>query len=460
MQGDLDRHPATRLVAFWRVGVVGLGTVVVPMDTLVNVAFPDIVRHFALPIPAIQWIVIAYVLTQTSLLLVFGRIADMIGHRRVFGAGAAVSAVAFVACATAPAYGWLIGARVLQGVGAGLLLCCGPALITSLFPERQRVRMLALYTLIFGAGQAVGPPLAGLLVAAHGWSAVYWCRAPLSLLAALLVPSLPAVRPAGRRAPFDAAGAVLLIVSVTAALLTLNRLQHARENALAILLLLAVAAVGFALFARAERRAARPIIDLAVFRRPGFLFINLAAALLNIAGFAVLLLGPFYLARLAWLSLPETGLVLGAAPAGLALAAPLAARIASRRGPFALARIGMVAMALGLATIAALPPLPLLVAAMFVQGAGLGIFQLASLDVITATLPPQDRGVAGSLAMLSRTLGLMAGATLLMLVFQTVRGAAGGAIGGDAAFLAGFRAAFLAAAAVPALLLLPALRLR
>ena len=135
--------------------MVGLGTLVVPFDSAVNVAFPHIVRAFGLSIPAIQWIVIAYTLTYAALTLVFGRVSDIIGYRRVFQLGNLTGAAAFIACAAAQSYGWLLVARALQGVGAALALSCGPALATSLYPESQRTRVLGLYTMMFGIGTAV-----------------------------------------------------------------------------------------------------------------------------------------------------------------------------------------------------------------------------------------------------------------------------------------------------------------
>ncbi len=105
----------------------------------------------------IQWVVIAYVLTQTSLMLSFGRIGDMLGYRRIFLFGTGISTVAFIACALAPSFAALLAARIVQGIGAGLILSCGPALATSLFPEAMRTRILARYMTMFGIGWALGP---------------------------------------------------------------------------------------------------------------------------------------------------------------------------------------------------------------------------------------------------------------------------------------------------------------
>src|SRR6185312_13898453 len=169
--GPVPHRLADRPRTGWGIAVVGLGTLVVPFDSSVNVAFPHIIRAFQLPIPAIQWVVIAYTLTYAALMLVFGRVGDMLGYRRIFLAGSLWSSVAFVLCALAPSYGALLAARVLQGVGAALVLSCGPALATSLYEEERRPRVLGLYTMVFGVGGALGPILAGPLVQYWGWSA-------------------------------------------------------------------------------------------------------------------------------------------------------------------------------------------------------------------------------------------------------------------------------------------------
>ncbi len=434
--------------ARWGVAAVLLGTLVVPLDSAVNIDFPLITRHFALAIPQIQWIVISYTLTNASLMLICGRVADILGYRRVFLAGTAWSAVAFALCALAPSYPWLLAARVLQGIGAGLILSCGPALITAFYPETQRARALGLYTLGFGLGGALGPALGGVLIARFGWSAVFWARAPIAALGCLAGLMLPSPPRGGARESFDLPGAVLMVVTISALLLALNQIGHPAR---------AAAALGFAVLAgaalvRREGRARHPIIDPRLFRLPGFAWVNLGFVAVNLAGFTVLLLAPFALARLPGLSTAAAGLVLAASPAGIMLAGPLAGRLAAAVPAATLMTAGAAVVALGLAAIAlAGGGVPGLAAAMLVQGLGLGVFQVAYFDVVTGTIPLRDRGVAGSLGMLTRTLGLVAGASLLMTLFQGFRAAAAARGLGDAAsFGAGFRGAFLCAAALAA----------
>jgi MFS family permease len=444
-----DAKAASLSAAVRSLLVVGLGTSVVPLDSAVNIGFPAIVGHFGLAIPMIQWVVIAYVLTQTSLMLTFGRIGDMLGYRRIFLFGTGTSAAAFVACALAPTFAALLAARVLQGIGAGLILSCGPALATSLFPEAMRTRVLAHYMMMFGIGWALGPSVFGWLVEQFGWSAVFSFRAPVALAAFLLGFTLPR-RPRSPPEPFDAAGGALLGLAISCLLLALNRLRLPGPDT-GVLVIAAV--TGFLLFYRQERRFARPIIDFDHFRTAGFTAINVMNVLINLSAFAIMLLAPFYLSRIPGLSLPQAGLVLAVSPAGTVLAAPIAGRLTAGHRPRLVVLIGCALSSAGLfgmslSTDAA--AIPVLVLSMAVQGFGLGLFQVAYLDVLTAAIPAHNRGVAGALGMATRTIGTLMGATVLMLVFQSLRGS-----GTESqTFQAAFQATFRIAAMIPAALIL------
>jgi MFS family permease len=430
--------------------VVALGTLVVPFDSSVNFAFPFITRAFGLPIPAIQWVIISYTLTYAALMLVFGRVGDMLGYRRIFLIGNLWSAVAFVLCALAPGFAALLAARVLQGVGAALVLSCGPALATSLHAESARTRILAVYTIVIGAGGAFGPLIAGLLVPLIGWPAVFWFRAPLALVAFALAWLLPRDTRSTREEKFDALGGGLLVLAITAMLLALNQVQHnAALSALGAACCVA-ATVGFVV---QERRTERPIINLRFFHDVDFSLLNAGHTALNLTGFSVLLLVPFYLSRFGGLGAHATGLLLACSPTGTMVAAPLAARLATSIPPRLLAIIGASAMAAGqllIGTAGVVPDVPLLVCAMALQGFGVGLFQVAYFDIVTAAIPRSDRGVAGSLVMVTRTLGVVTGATVLILLFQTWAGTAPN----DEAFLTGFGATFRLAAGLPVLVVM------
>jgi MFS family permease len=421
------------------------GASVAPLDSSVNVAFPAITAAFSLELPEIRWLVIVYVLTYGALMLVGGRLGDLHGYRRVFGVGLAVVAASFTACALAPGYDFLLAARIGQGVGVALVLGCGPALALSQFPEGERTRVLGQYTSMLAFGGAVGVLAGGVLVDLYGWQSVFWMRVPLALGAlALLRRVVPAARALSAGRPFDAPGAVLLAAWTGALVLALAFAGDAR------LWLALAAAVAFAAFVAHESRIADPILRPALFGDVRFALLNLLSVVANLAAFTVPLLGPFYLARVSGLDALGIGLQLGVWAGGTLSGAALAERLGRR---FGLERTGFVGIGLcvaGLASVgtwSAQTGLAAAAAALFVLGFGVGVFQVAYADRVMATLPQRDRGVAGSLTMLTRMLGVAAGATLLTALLREGESAALAA-GSPAqeAFLEGFRFAFRCAA--------------
>jgi len=425
--------------------VVLAGASVAPLDTAVNVAFPAITAAFGLDLPEIRWLVMLYVLTYGALMLVGGRLGDLHGYRRVFGFGLGVVAVSFAACALAPRYEVLLASRIGQGVGVALVLGCGPALALSQFPEGERTRVLGHYTSMLAFGGAVGVLAGGALVDLYGWQSVFWMRVPLALGALTLLRLVSAAPARSGDRPFDAAGAMLLAAWTGAFVLALAAADETRMW----LALLAVCA--FAGFVVRGSRIAEPILRPALFRDARFTILNLLSIATNLAAFAVPLLGPFYFARVSGLDALGIGSQLGVWAGGALAGAALAERLGRQ---FGLERSGFVGIALcvaGLASVgtwSAQTGLVAAAAALFALGFGAGVFQVAYADRVMATLPRRDRGVTGSLTMLTRMLGVAAGATLLTALLRDAEAAALNAGAGmEEAFLEGFRFAFRCAAA-------------
>lgn len=436
---------------------IGLGTAVIPLDSAVNIAFPDITRSFGIEIQQIQWVIIAYVLTHTSLMLFCGRIGDRFGRRLIFSIGLVWSTAAFTALALAPTFELLLAARVAQGIGAALIGSCGPALITSLAGEDRRARMLGLYMLMFGAGAALGPLAGGALVAEFGWPAVYAMRVPLCLLALVLVWTLPGRdrQPAWKTGTgINARGAFLLVGVIAALLLTINRLQVATEQLLVPMTAGMALFVCLRLFLANERRSPAPILPLHLFRRRAFSGLILATALVAFSGFSVMLIVPYFLARLTDLPWALAGLVLACSPIGQTVASGLAGRLIEAWSARVAAMTAALLTAAGLAGIGLWPvgpPILVMAIPLFLSGAGMGLFQVASMDVVTGSMPPGERGVAGSLAQATRTVGVMTAASLLSLAFATF---SGGPVATDASFHAAFGIVFLGVAIPPLLVAL------
>jgi MFS family permease len=418
------------------------------MDTSVNVAFPSITRGFGLAVPAMQWVVIAYMLVFGTLMLSSGKLGDLFSYRGVFRAGLAASALGFAICASAPTFGWLLGGRTLQGLGAALSLSCAPALVTAFYPESQRTRALSIYGALFAAGSAAGPLAGGALVDLMGWSGVFAFRVPIALAALALSWLLPAeaARLSGR--PFDTMGAVLLSLWLSALLLALA-LPADVAGAWLPWALAACGVIGFAAFVRHESRTAEPILRLGLFRDWDFSLEHVANMAINMAGFAGLLLVPHYLVRIAGLTASEAGLVMAIGAAGAIAGSALAGWLVPRIGARATGLLALFLCAgalLGIASWQGSTPILWLLAGMVPLAGSLGLFQVAYTDSVTAALPVADRGVAGSLALATRTVGIVGGAAGLSTLYQHLEQQAIAARAvPDAALLTAFSATFLTA---------------
>ncbi len=449
-------HPAP---GPWRgLLAIGLGAGIAPMDFAVNVAFPAITAAFALDIASMSWLVVSYVLTYASLMLVFGKLGDIVGHRRVFCAGLLTGTLAFVACGLATSYAWLLAGRVLQGISTALLLSCAPAMVVALCGETWRTWALSRYSMMIALAGIVGPVLGGVAMQWLGWAGVFWFRLPVTLLALCLLARLPAVdaRPATQR--FDVVSAMLL-----AGGLALLLLSPALWNGVHAVLPFAVGAAGLALlmvFTRRERRDAEPVLPPVVLRDPALLTANIGSVVVNLVGFAIPMIVPYYLARIGGFDAAEMGLLLAASTVGMFAGSMATPRVVQTTGQRRATLLGATLVALGQGAIALwtltplLPPVIALIAALLLHGVGIGLFQVSYTDLIVATLPSQNRGVAGSLAMLTRTIGVVIASVVLSGALQALEArnlAAGQAA--DAAFHAAFGTVFLYTALLLAVVL-------
>jgi EmrB/QacA subfamily drug resistance transporter len=408
--------------------VVGTGSLITPLDSSVNIAFPYIVGDFGQPMAMIQWVVICYVLTYASLMLVFGKLGDLFGHRRIFGIGLAVSIVGLLLVSVSPSFEGLLFFRFLQGLGSGLVTSVGPALIIALYPEEQRGRAIGMFTLIYAIGSMLGPSLGGWLVEMFDWRAVFWFRAPIALFSLALLITLPIPPKRLGKPSYDIAGALTLILAMSSFMMTLNQLQRLdQQGALPVLGFAVVFVLSVAGFIRAESRATEPIIKLVVFRNIDFSIVNLTSCLVYLATFAVMLVIPFLLPRLPGLSVSTAGLFLAVGFVGASLAAPIGGRLI---GPLranwicfaGAAMTGLGILAIGQVTGA--EDLSWMIGALLLQGIGTGLFQVSYMYIVTGTLPPADRGVSGSLAMMTRTIGVVTSVTTLTLAFAWLKASA------------------------------------
>lgn len=389
--------------------------------SIANVGLPTLARVFDASFQDVQWIVLAYLLAITTLVVGVGRLGDVIGRRRLMLAGLFLFTAASVLCGVAPALWWLIAARAAQGLGAAIMMALTLAFVGETVPKHETGSAMGLLGTMSAVGTALGPSLGGVLVAGPGWRAIFLVNLPLGLLACWLAHRyLPADRqgPATDRASFDAPGMLLLAATLAAYALamTVGRGSFGLRNAA----LLSASVFGAGLFMLAEARSASPLVRLSVLRNPVLSAGFAMGAIVTTVMMATLVVGPFYLSGALALDTARVGLAMSAGPVVAALTGVPAGRIVDRFGAQGMAIAGLAGIATGCSMLSMLPAEFGVAGYLFpiiVITAGYALFQAANNTAVMTTISPDRRGAVSGMLNLSRNLGLITGASAMGAVF-------------------------------------------
>ncbi len=394
---------------------VGLGTFMSALDaSVVNTVLPVIRIAFGAPVASIQWVVTVYLLAMGGLLLTFGRLGDLRGHRRVFLLGFTVFVPASVLCGFAAGESMLIPARILQGIGAAIIVSNSPAnLVRSVHPSRIG-RALGLQAAMTYLGLTLGPSFGGWLTEHLGWRSVFFINLPVGAVAFFLgIRHLPDDRRAKAEGDlFDLPGTALFTGAFLALLLWLNRGHDWGWGSPAACGLLGGTVVLGSLFHRRERTAPSPMLDLGLFRNRLFTMAA-GSSLVNYVcvGF-VMFLVPFFLIEGRGLSPGRTGLLLTVQSLAMVVTAPASGTLSDRIGSRLPATIGMTVFAAGLFVLAGLgttTPLSMAVAGLLLTGVGSAIFVTPNNSTLLAAAPTGRHGIASGILATTRLVGITAG---------------------------------------------------
>ncbi|MGI5340582.1 MFS transporter [Streptomyces sp. CA-181903] len=308
----------------------------------INIAFPVIGEDFSAASAAgLSWVLNAYTIVLAALLIPAGRLADVVGRRRSFLLGLSVFGLASVGCGVAPGLGWLVAARVVQGIGAAVLVPTSLSLALPAFPAAERATAVGVWTAISAVAASAGPVLGGLL-AASDWRWVFLINVPV-VLAALVagVRLLPRPAPAGRQS-WDPPGTALVFVAVGALTTAVVEAGDWGRTSPATLGVLAAGIVATGLGVRHVRRVPEPVVDPALFRTRGF-----TAAALGLFGYflaySAMLLAASVLCSDVWSwSVRRSGLALAPWPCTVLVVSSLAGRIVRALGERGAATLGAV----------------------------------------------------------------------------------------------------------------------
>ncbi|MEN0108831.1 MAG: MFS transporter [Pseudomonas sp.] len=402
---------------------LGLATLLAALgSSIANVALPTLVDAFATTASAAQWVVLAYLLAITTLIVSAGRLGDLLGRKRVLIGGLLLFSAGSTCAALAPTLALLLAARALQGLGAAAMMALPLALVADSVGQAKAGQAMGMLGSLSAVGTALGPSLGGVLISHWGWRALFALCVPLALLAALLAwRYLPASSPASRQRP-DYRGTLLLGVTLAAYALAMTSTP----------LLFVPAIFGAVLFVRQQRQTSAPLLQLTLFKDGARVRALLMSALVAAVMMSTLVVGPFYLSTGLALKASAIGLVMAAGPAMAAISGVPAGQLTDRFGVQRTLRAGLLMMALAcllLVLMASRMAVAGYIGPLLLMTAGYSLFQTANNTAVMAGGDTTQRGALSGVLNLARNLGLITGASALGAVFISASAATDAAHG-------------------------------
>ncbi len=411
---DISQATSRKWLVF---ATVALATFMSTLDSsIVNIAMPTLAQAFGVSPSTILWVTLVFILTITGLMLPLGRIADMLGRRRVFNLGLIIFTLGLGLCSLAQSLEQLLGARVVQAIGGAMVTANANAIVTAVFPSDERGRALGLLEAIVGIGLMSGPALGGVLLEMWDWRSIFWLRLPVGVGAtAMAFALLPRDRGEGERGHFDLVGAITLFGGLVFTLLAANQ---GPAQGWGSPFVMGFGLGGLALlvtFFLVEARTSHPVLDFSLFQNRAFSLLNLTLLANFIASMGASFLMPFLLIEGIGLGKSTSGLILTTVPVMMLVLSPVSGLLADRLGSRQLSLGGQGLVASGLFLLSRLngSALPLdVVGRLIVQGTGAGLFLTPAYSGVMGSVPRARLGTASALIATVRSVGQSAGLTL------------------------------------------------
>jgi EmrB/QacA subfamily drug resistance transporter len=418
------------------IGVVSIGAFMGQVDASISqLLLPTLEQAFGATLASVSWVAVAYLLTMAALMPIFGRLADMLGHKLLYTGGFVVFVIGSALCGLAPSLPLLVAARVLQAIGGALLSANSVAIVVAAAGPKERGRGIGVQAAAQAVGLCAGPVIGGILLGSLGWQWVFWINVPFGIAGAIagwLI--LPRTEHLAKDQRFDLKGALLLGPTLTAFMMLLNE-GHAWGVASAAFVATAIAGVALLfMFVRTERRTPQPLLDPRLLDERAFAAANAGSLMSYALLFGMMLLMPFVFER-AYLDDPlAAGLRLSIIPIAISVLSPASGILYDRFGPRLPTLCGMGVCAGGLCLLYFVlgrgdDDLLYVMIALGIFGVGQGLFTAANNSAIMAAAPAALTGEAGGLLNVTRAFGISLGIASASAVL-TWRLAAMGTAGG------------------------------
>jgi len=409
---------------WWVLIAIGTGTFMSALDaSVVNTILPVVRNAFHTNVASIEWVVTVYLLVLSGLLLTFGRLGDLRGHKSIYIWGFGIFVLSSMLCGVAWSTAALVVFRGLQAIGGAMLASNAPAIVTGNFPAHQRGRVFGLVSTMTYLGLTVGPSLGGWLTQSFGWRSIFYINVPVGLLAlSLSLRFIPRDIPSATNQRFDLLGALVFLSGLTALLLGLNRGADWGWNSQPTLVLIGMAVLFLIFFIVVERRSPAPMLDLSLFRIPLFTTSVISAVLNYICVYSITFLMPFYLIQGRGLNPAAAGMLLTAQPILMALSAPVSGAFSDKVGSRLPGMIGMAILAGGLFMLSGLEQMTALwypALALAVAGLGTGTFISPNTSALMGAAPKTHQGIASGVQAAARNVGMVLGIGMAGAIFTT-----------------------------------------
>lgn len=418
-----SRHTDPKWLIF---ALVGIGVFMSTLDgSIVNVALPTIMADLDSEMAVIEWVMMIYLLTVSSLLLSFGRLSDIKGRRWVYSRGLLVFSAGSLFCGMADTALFLIAARAFQGVGAAMIMACTQALVADVFPPAERGRAMGMVGAVVASGLTLGPAVGGWILHLASWQLIFYINIPIGLITAWIADRLLRGGPTDekRPEPFDRAGALLLLLTLGPALVAVSHAYDWGYTSPTILALTGASLLSAAGLTAVERRVDAPIIPPSLLTIRLFTLPMAAALILFMGLFTMVFLMPFFLMHPAGRTVSQTGHLMVTPFICLFAVAPVSGALSDRLGSRALCTLGMLILTAALYSLSRLTPgsTDLDVAwRMALAGVGTAVFIAPNTAAIIGAVPRNRVGVAAATVAAARNLGMVTGIALAGAVFNSV----------------------------------------
>ena len=405
--------------------VILVGVFMAVLDNnIVAIALPTITSDFNVPLGQSQWIATAYIITIIATVLIFGTLSPVLGKARLYTCGMALFVASSAACGLAHTLPLLVLARIVQGIGAAMLMSISMAIIMQVFPLHERGKALGYVTATVGLGLIIGPALGGVLVEALGWPYVFFVNVPIGIV--MLIPAVRYLKleeTGAKIGKLDSPGIALFIALMAGLALFVNELANPPVNMTSLSAYAVFTLAALAAFVLRERSARNPLMDLSLFSDRRFVLPSASLVLYFVATFILIIILPFYFEGvMGWKPL-QVGLVAFVMPVAMIVSAPVFGRMYDKRPSKNYPAIGVLGMGggfflcgYGFATQSVL----VIVIALILAGLFRSIFQGPNTIEIMGSLPAEKAGIASSLLVILQDLGILLGisAGSILLVLQ------------------------------------------